>query len=204
MARIAGPISQFVENLCRGRLRHRRSTPWLRAQRHVGPRERRACNMSSGRGWTAPNASRCNENNMVFLLLSSLVLINYTASNTPTHPTTSLSTLGPHTDYWPRAPQILKSPLVLCVRCIGHVIGSHEKHFQWFISTFTRSKIIRALKGTATEIIPTKARDEGDISSSLNSADCSVDFSKELWHIGWRAVTVLLNVDGRGDTIFGH
>jgi hypothetical protein len=44
----------------------------------------------------------------------------------------------------------------------------------------TRSKIIRALKGTSTATILTKACVEDDTSSSLHSDDWCVDLSDEL------------------------
>jgi hypothetical protein len=63
------------------------------------------------KGWKAPEAFRCNRNNVFFRFMFSWVMVNNEASNTHVQPTTSFSVLGPRTEHWPRAPRIFKTLL---------------------------------------------------------------------------------------------
>jgi hypothetical protein len=90
----------------RGGLRNRRSRPWPRGSRPMGPRVRRAGNLSNTKLWRVSKSFRCNKT--VFCSLSSLVLIHNKAWNTYPHPTTLFSALEPSTKHWPRAPCTLK------------------------------------------------------------------------------------------------
>jgi hypothetical protein len=64
--------------LHRGRLRHRQSRPWCMVQCPMGSHTRWACNLSSMRWCWAPNAFRCNRNNVFTAPIQIIKHLTYT------------------------------------------------------------------------------------------------------------------------------